>query len=82
MKAKFKDGIPGATFWIKDHGTREAVTVEETRPGGKGHKLIWTDAQGNTGKSALDYHVCPAQGLNQHYPQFLWSTLLVMVARP
>jgi hypothetical protein len=54
MKAKFKDATPGATLWIKDHGEWKAVTVTEVRPGGRGHKVAWTDSEGRPGKSALD----------------------------
>jgi len=54
MKAKFKDATPDATLWIKDHGEWKAVTVTEVRPGGKGHKVAWTDAEGNPGKNALN----------------------------
>jgi hypothetical protein len=28
--------------------------VVDTRKGGKGHKVVWTDAEGSLGKSALD----------------------------
>ena len=53
MKARFQDATPGATLWLKDHGNWKAVTVTEVRKGGKGHKVVWTDAGGNPGKSAL-----------------------------
>ena len=54
MKARFKDATSGATLWLKDHGSWKAVTVAEVRKGGKGHKVVWTDAEGNPGKSALE----------------------------
>ena len=54
MKAQCKDATPGATLWIKEHGEWKLVIATETHPDGEGHKVVWTDTEGNPGESAMD----------------------------
>lgn len=52
-KAAFKDAVPGTILYRKDHGAWQAITVVEVGHGEKGHKVSWTDADGNPGKDLL-----------------------------
>ena len=42
--------VPGARFWIRDHGDWREITLTNTQQTPKGIKVHWVDAEGNPGK--------------------------------
>jgi hypothetical protein len=61
-KARPEDARPGATLWLRDHGTWVPVVVEALAPGGKDWKVTFRRPDGTLGKHALDavYRTSPA----------------------
>lgn len=50
MKAQAQSIVPGARFWVRDHGAWQQVTVTATQQTPKGLKAHWVDEQGKPGK--------------------------------